>query len=170
MKLQKSMIFLKKIFFSKIPNFFWKNFFLMFETKIQLMLSQRVFIRFKSYRAQNFRNWLYFVNLLKNLKSCGLNKPKINKIDFGLFYIFLWEFAAEFCILNHGKVKIFTFWKVQENPEKSRVLALKSDKNSQSYNEITKINDFSPLYPPNLRQSIILHILGGFFGSKCCYI
>ena len=61
----------------------------MFETQIQLMLSQRVFIRFKSYRAQNFRNWLYFVNLLKHLKSYGLNKPKINKIDFGLFYIFL---------------------------------------------------------------------------------
>ena len=61
----------------------------MFETKIQLMLSQRVFICFKSYKAQNFRNWLYFVNLLKNLKSRGLNKPTINKIYFGLFYIFL---------------------------------------------------------------------------------
>ena len=53
------------------------------------------------------------------------------------------------------KSKCLHFRKVQGNPEKSRVLALKSNKNSQSYNEITKINDFCPLYPPNLRQSII---------------
>ena len=81
--------FSQKKFFLENSKFFLKKFFLMFETKIQLMLFQRFFICFKSYRAQNFRNWLYFVNLLKNLKSCGLNKPKIKKIDFGLFYIFL---------------------------------------------------------------------------------
>ena len=72
------------------------------------------------------------------------------------------------------KSKFLHFRKVQGNPEKSRILALKSNKNSQSYNEITKINDFSPLYPPNLRQSIIICIWKTYhlndatllFGSK----
>ena len=62
-----------------------------------------------------------------------------------------------------GKSKFLHFGKVQDNPEKSRVLALKSDKNSQSYNEITKIDDFSPLYPPNLRQSIIFRKTSNMF-------
>ena len=63
------------------------------------------------YRAQNFSNLLYFLNLLKNLKFCGLNKPKSTRIDFGLFFIFLEGFTAEFCILNHEKFKIFSFLK-----------------------------------------------------------
>ena len=63
----------------------------MFETKIQLMLSQRVFIRFKSYKAQNFRNWLYFVNLLKHLKSYGLNKPQSTKKSILVYFTFSFE-------------------------------------------------------------------------------
>ena len=42
------------------------------------------------------------------------------------------------------KSKFLHFQKVQGNPEKTKVLALKSDKNSQNYNEITNINDFPP--------------------------
>ena len=41
------------------------------------------------------------------------------------------------------KSQFLHFQNVQENPEKSRVLGLKSDKNLQSYKEITKIDDFS---------------------------
>jgi len=38
--------------------------------------------------------------------------------------------------------KFLHFWQVQEIPEKSRVLALKSDHKSQMYSKITKIDDF----------------------------
>ena len=53
--------------------------------KTQFALSQWVFARFWPYRTQKFRNLFYFSNLLKNLKLDGLNKPKLSKIDFGLF-------------------------------------------------------------------------------------
>ena len=85
-------------------NFWEKNWDFGFQTKIQLNLSQRVCIQFRPYRAQNFRNLFYFLNLLKNLKSCGLNKPKSTKIDFGLFLILVY--------LNH---KISNFLTDLEN-------------------------------------------------------
>ena len=107
------------------------------------MLSRRVFIRFKSYNAQNFRNWLYFVNLLKHLKSYGLNKPQSTKSILVYFTFSFENLLLNFAFQTMEKSKFLHFWKVQRNPEKSRVLALKSDKNSQSYNEITKIDDFS---------------------------
>ena len=123
------------------PNFFFfgkkssKNF------NFHFTIASWVFIRFWRLYPQNFRNWFCFSNLLKHLKNCGLNKPKISKIDFGLFGFFPWEFTTEFCILNHKNHIFFHVWKVYEISEKSRVIAFKLDKNLLKY---LKLNLRSP--------------------------
>ena len=110
----------------KLQKFFTFHFFLYLEGKksfknfnFHFTTASWVFIRFWRLYPQNFRNWLCFSNLIKNLKNCGLNKPKIYKIDFGLFGFFLWGFTAKFCILNHKNLYIFqfleslwNFWKI----------------------------------------------------------
>ena len=118
------------------PIFFFKNF------NFHFTIASWVFIRFWRLYPQNFRNCLCFSNLLKHLKNCGLNKPKISKIDFGLFGFFPWKFTTEFCILNHKKPYIFpcleSLWNFQK---KSRVIAFKLDKNLLKY---LKLNLRSP--------------------------
>ena len=72
------------------PIFLWggggkslKNF------NFHFTIASWVFIRFWRLYPQNFINWLCFSNLLKNLKNCGLNKPKTPKsilVYLGFFF------------------------------------------------------------------------------------
>ena len=86
--LQKFFTFQFLFFFFGKKKF--KNF------NFHFTIASWVIIRFWRLYPQNFRNWLCFSNLLKDLKNCGLNKPKISKIDFGLFGFFFWGLLLNF--------------------------------------------------------------------------